>query len=164
MAEQNAHIINYKDKDGNWHAIPILVQDMYATYLSYCNAHGIDAVPKEPYLGALYSIYELAQAFANVSSEAVLTVAHGGTGAATIEGARAALHVYSTTEVDAANANIQNNIVAIEERLGRIEEALNTLREEFSEQINTLTPEKLGIVTGDFAPSETTEGSIYFEY
>jgi hypothetical protein len=92
----NGHLLKYKDSNGNWVSIPVLIQDMYNAYVTYCENKGISNIAtEEEYYRSVGDLSTLVKQFGE-NSEALSSLSHalekgvlpmtmGGTGAAVSE-------------------------------------------------------------------------------
>lgn len=95
---EQAHLLQYRTKDGKWEGIPYGILDMYTAYESYCAANNITPVDKDTYyrtLGELETKIEELNSILSVLGDAqtlndllkalnqnVLPTTAGGTGCA----------------------------------------------------------------------------------
>lgn len=70
-----AHIIKYKLEDGTWVTIPIVVNDIYTAYKTYCQNNNIEPVDQTTYFQTIGSLKELVEQFAD-NSENIQSVAN----------------------------------------------------------------------------------------
>ena len=172
MSNFQGHTLSYKLPDGTWVSLPILIQDMYDTYVKACADAGVAAVDKTTYLISLVKVVELAD---TVGQGNVVTIELGGTGATSVEDARINLDVYSKEETEATinrilgsstdtegeEGSLVARVLRLEEDLKQTRQALEYL-EEIVSHINT--PDAVGIYSGNVEPGSTTQGQIYFQY
>jgi hypothetical protein len=172
MPNFQGHTLSYKLPDGTWVSLPILIQDMYDTYVKACADEGVEAVDKTTYLISLVKVVELAD---TVAQGNVVTIELGGTGANTVEDARANLEVYSkeetevtinrilgsSTDTEGEEGSIVARVLKLEQDLEQTKQALSYL-EETVERIKS--PDVVGIYSGNTEPGPDTLGQIYFQY
>lgn len=70
-----AHIIKYKTEDGTWVTIPIVVNDIYTAYKTYCQNNNIEPVDQNTYFQTIGSLKELVEQLAD-NSENIQSVAN----------------------------------------------------------------------------------------
>lgn len=172
MSNFQGHTLSYKLPDGTWVSLPILIQDMYDTYVKACADAGVEAVDKTKYLISLVKVVELAD---TVGQGNVVTIELGGTGATSAEEARTNLEVYSKEETEATinrilgsstdtegeEGSLVARVLKLEEDLKQTKQALEYL-EETVEHINA--PEAVNIYYGPYKPDDNILGRIYFQY
>jgi hypothetical protein len=176
MSEQpglvTGYTLSYKGEDGVWYDIPLLYQAMYDAYRTYCTLNNLPYVSKDVYFYDLVRIVELAD---TISEAGIVAIEGGGTGATTIEEARANLNVYSKEEVQTQinNAVFGGDVPegdATEDsmyaRLGKAEQEIASLKQQLADIFvkPEATLNKLGISWGNFEPDANTPGFVYFRY
>lgn len=166
------YTLSHKDDDGTWHDIPLLYQTMYDAYRTYCTLNNLEYVSKDVYYNDLVRIVELAD---TISEAGIVAITGGGTGATTIEEARANLNVYSKEEVQTQinNAVFGGDVPegdATEDsmyaRLGKAEQEIASLKQQLADIFDKpeATLNKLGISWNNSEPNANTPGFIYFRY
>lgn len=161
MSEIQGHVFSYKLPDGTWVNIPVLVQDMYDTYVQSCVNAGVDYVSKEIYLQKLVDVVRLAEL---TGTEGVVPIENGGTGATDAESARVNLEVYSEyetdREIDMAIQPLIARLNVLEQETAELFDICQTL----TQTISGINLKDLGIEVGTDVNNASATAKIYFEH
>ena len=161
MSNLKGHILKFKDEQGQWVDIPILVVDVYDTYVAYCKENNVTPVSATTYYGTLGKLDDyVSQLTANANNIAALTAAinsiangevsvvhtdRGGTGRSFEDTDALITYIY---------AQLKENHSVIDE------DALD----ETVEEIDNTKLNKSEISVGSIAPGAGTTGTYYFQY
>lgn len=75
------HILKFKDEQGNWVSIPILVSGIYSAYVKYCTDNNITPVSQDVYYQTIGSLQTLVNQLAGGADAANAIVSALGSGA-----------------------------------------------------------------------------------
>lgn len=162
------HIFKYKDKDGNWIEIPILVESMYNAYVAYCTKNSIEPVPETIYYQSVGQLKKLVEdlgssaenlnAIANSLAQGALPQNLGGLGVAigtdeeytTLQDALVQLADVVTTQ-------------QLNARVTALQSTINTLQTNMNTSIAG-KEDAASFSKGDKTPTANTPGKYYFQY
>lgn len=161
------HTFKYKDKDGNWIEIPILVESMYNAYVAYCTKKNIDPVSEDTYYQSVGDLQNLVNkldgsadqvaALISALGDGVLPQRLGGLGVAigsdaypTLQDALVKLaNMVTLEQFTANNATLANSIADVDTELRGL---LTDKKDASAFSYGTKTPDK------------NTSGEYYFQH
>jgi hypothetical protein len=155
-----AHLIKYKDKDGNWVSIPVAMQDMYQAYVDYCEANNITAVSQNTYYATIGNLQELVETLGDNTgnieqliaalSNGALPITMGGTGLNISATAFSTLVDYLATPTSEGGAGLISRTAVeslIEEKTTNLTQLVSNAFDGAIIAYGTDTPDKLELGT-----------------
>lgn len=161
------HLFKYKDKDGNWIEIPILVESMYNAYVAYCTKNSIEPVPETIYYQSVGQLKKLVEDLGS-SAENLNAIADSlaqGALPQNLGGLGVAIGTDDYPTLQDALVKLANvvTIKQLDDEAAALQAAIKTLQTSMNTSIAG-KEDAASFSKGTAAPTANTPGKYYFQH